>query len=165
MPDKCNILKLFFQFLDKPQSWITIGLFFPISGQTLVLNHYCHIFIFLDKPRAYTGRTYFRIYFTPPMYQISDLCRSDQYCHHKSDNCIIRGCFQHPPKNFVLVWMGWRIPSLSKSHLLSHQLSHLTTVPHINLAMAAKPPQLIKASFTLYKYYDNIFSCILVINK
>ena len=47
--------------------------------------------------------------------------------------------------------MGWRIPSLFKStNFLSHQLSHLTAVPHIHLAMATKPPQLIKASFTLY---------------
>ena len=27
-------------------------------------------------------------------------------------------------------------------------------MPHIHLAMATKPPQLDKASFTLYKYYD-----------
>ena len=48
--------------------------------------------------------------------------------------------------------MGWRIPSLFKwNNFLSHQLSYLTTVPHIHLAMATKPPQLIKASFTLYK--------------
>ena len=33
--------------------------------------------------------------------------------------------------------MGWRIPSLFKSsNFLSHQLSHLTTVPHIHLTMA-----------------------------
>ena len=50
--------------------------------------------------------------------------------------------------------MGWRIPSLSKSHFRSHQLSHLTTVPHIHPAMATKPLQLIKASFTIYKDYD-----------
>ena len=28
-----------------------------------------------------------------------------------------------------------------------------------------KPPQLIKASFTIYKYCDIIFSCILPVNK
>ena len=33
--------------------------------------------------------------------------------------------------------MGWRIPSLFKSsNFLNHQLSHLTTVPHIHLVMA-----------------------------
>ena len=40
-------------------------------------------------------------------------------------------------------------PSLPKSHFLSHQLSHLTTVPHIHLAMATKPPQLMIKSHTL----------------
>ena len=30
---------------------------------------------------------------------------------------------------------------------------------------ATKPPQLIKVSFTLYKYYDIIFSCIYPVNK
>ena len=45
---------------------------------------------------------------------------------------------------------------------LSHQLSHLTTVFHIHLAMATKPLQLIKPSFTSYRYYDIIFSCIFV---
>ena len=39
------------------------------------------------------------------------------------------------------------------------------TVPHIHLAMATKPPRLIKASFTLCKDYDIIFSCKLVINN
>ena len=44
-------------------------------------------------------------------------------------------------------------------------LSHLKTVPHIHLVVATKPPQLIKASFTLYKDYDIIFSLILHSNK
>ena len=35
---------------------------------------------------------------------------------------------------------------------------------HIHLAMATKPPQLIK-TFALYKDYDIIFSCILVLKK
>ena len=50
------------------------------------------------------------------------------------------------------VCMGWRIPSLSKTNFLGHQLSYL--------AMATKPSQLIKASFTLYKDYviiNNLF--------
>ena len=38
-------------------------------------------------------------------------------------------------------------------------------MPHIHLAMATKPPQLIKASFTFFKDYDIIFRCILVINN
>ena len=50
--------------------------------------------------------------------------------------------------------MGWRIPSLSKSNFLSHQLSHLATGPQIHLAMATKPPQLI----------TNVISIILVFN-
>ena len=33
-------------------------------------------------------------------------------------------------------------------------------MPHIHLAMATKPPQLIKASFTLYKYYDIILKIL-----
>ena len=61
--------------------------------------------------------------------------------------------------------MGWRIPSLSKTNFLRHQLSHLTTVPYIHLAMATKPHQLIKASFTRYKDYDIIFSCNLLFNE
>ena len=64
----------------------------------------------------------------------------------------------------IINCMGWRIPSLSKSHFLSHQLSHLTTVPHIHLAMATKSPQLIKASFT--KYWANLAShstCVVVL--
>ena len=36
--------------------------------------------------------------------------------------------------------------------------SHLTKVPQIYLAMVTKPPQLIKASFTLYKDYDIIMN-------
>ena len=44
-------------------------------------------------------------------------------------------------------------PSLFKSNFLSQQLSHLTTVPHIHLAMATKPPQFIKESFILCQYF------------
>ena len=32
-------------------------------------------------------------------------------------------------------------------NFLSHQLSHMATVPHIHLAMATKPPQLIEGFF------------------
>ena len=39
----------------------------------------------------------------------------------------------------------WRIPSLSKSHFLSHQMSNLTTVPHIRLAQLLQShPSLLK---------------------
>ena len=48
---------------------------------------------------------------------------------------------------------------------LSKKKQTLTTVIHIHLALAAKPPQLIKAPFTLYNYYDIFFSCILPVNK
>ena len=45
---------------------------------------------------------------------------------------------------YVLPFMGWKILPLSKStNFLSHQLSHLTTIPNIHLAMATKPTQLI----------------------
>ena len=43
--------------------------------------------------------------------------------------------------------------------------AHLTTVIHIHPAMATNPPQLIKASLTLYIDYDIIFSCIKAVNK
>ena len=63
--------------------------------------------------------------------------------------CVLVLCTPNAGRNLC---MGWRIPSLFKSsNFLSPQLSHLTTVPYIHLAMATKPPQLIKASFTLYK--------------
>ena len=52
---------------------------FPISGQTSVLYPYWLVFIFLNKPRAYTGWTYCRTYFTPSMLQILDFGRSDRY--------------------------------------------------------------------------------------
>ena len=53
--------------------------------------------------------------------------------------------------------MGWRIPSLSKSHFLNHQLSHLAIVHDIHLAMATKPPQLINNIFFLSDYLRNFF--------
>ena len=49
-------------------------------------------------------------------------------------------------------------PSLSKFNFLSQQLNHLTTVAHIHLAMATKPPQFIKASFILCQYFYIIIS-------
>ena len=54
---------------------------------------------------------------------------------------------------------GCRIPSQS-SFPQPTSLSYLTTVLHIHMAMATKPPKLIKASFTFFKDYDIIFSCI-----
>ena len=51
--------------------------------------------------------------------------------------------------------MGWRFPSLSKlTKFLSHQVEP-----------SDKPPQLIKASFTIYKYCVITFSSKLAINK
>ena len=44
-------------------------------------------------------------------------------------------------------------------------LSHLTTMLHIPPGMAKKPPQLIKASITLYKDYDIIFNTFLLMTK
>ena len=43
----------------------------------------------LDKPRAYTGWTYCRTYYTPPMVKISDFWRSNWDLHHRSDNYIV----------------------------------------------------------------------------
>ena len=55
--------------------------------------------------------------------------------------------------------MGWRIPSLFKSsNVLSHQLSHLTTVTQIHLAKATKPPQLLKAPFKLAVHTANDYA-------
>ena len=38
---------------------------FPMSGQTSVLYPCWLIFIFLNKPQAYTGKTYCQAYYTP----------------------------------------------------------------------------------------------------
>ena len=45
--------------------------------------------------------------------------------------------------------MEWRIPSMSKSNFLNHQLSHLAAVPQIHLAMATNPPQLINNAISI----------------
>ena len=37
---------------------------------------------------------------------------------------------------------------------ISHQLSHLITVPHIHLAMATKPPQLINYEASIKMKYE-----------
>ena len=47
------------------------------------------VFQFLSKPRAYTGQTYNRTYFTPPKEQSSEKLISDPYCHDRSDNLFI----------------------------------------------------------------------------
>ena len=48
------------------------------------------------------------------------------------------------------------IPFKSFNHSFPQppSLSHLATLPHTHLAMATKPPQFIKASFTLFEDYD-----------
>ena len=55
--------------------------------------------------------------------------------------------------------MGWRIPSLSKSYFLSNQQSHLTTVLHIHLAIATKPPQLIYNVISIIYIIQRLYIC------
>ena len=66
-------------------------------------------FLFLDKPRVYTGQTYCQTYFTTPMLQISDFGRSDQYCHHRSKNFIIisRKCRSKEYEGVLLASAHW----------------------------------------------------------
>ena len=49
-------------------------------------------------------------------------------------------------------FIGWRIPSMPKSHFISHQLRHLATVTHIPLAMATKPSTI--PSLNLYEAFN-----------
>ena len=62
----------------------------PDRGQLICLK-ICLFFIFLDKARTYTSRTYCQTYYTPPMLQISDFGRSDRDLHLRSDNYKVRG--------------------------------------------------------------------------
>ena len=68
-------------------------------------------FLFLDKPLAYTCRTYFSNIFCTPNIKKYGFLILNQYCHYRPDNYIIilfmqtrgfkSGLFYHPPKNCI----------------------------------------------------------------
>ena len=47
------------------------------------------LFLFVDKPQAYTGRTFFENILLPQNSKAWLYLISDRYCHHRSNYCII----------------------------------------------------------------------------
>ena len=59
-------------------------------GETVKNDKNILLFQLLVQPWAHTSRTYFRMYFTSSKEESSAFLISDQNCHHRSNNYIVR---------------------------------------------------------------------------